>query len=128
MCNVKQAVCAFIVSDNGKVLTVSRKDDPDNIGLPGGKVDKDETLENALIRETLEETGFHIKVSIPLYKDVDKFGYEVTTFLAFINSDIPYVQPSDEETGIVAMNDFASLLCSSFKEYNIDMLTYLKLL
>lgn len=41
----------------GLYLGVSRKDNPDAFGLPGGKVDPGETPEEAAIRELLEETG-----------------------------------------------------------------------
>ena len=51
------AVVALSLDDEGNGLTVSRRNDPDNIGLPGGKLDPGETPEEAMTRELREETG-----------------------------------------------------------------------
>jgi len=50
-----------ILNDKGKVCLVSRKEDHTDFGLPGGKLDGDETYEEAAIREVKEETGLDIK-------------------------------------------------------------------
>lgn len=130
---IKEAVCAFILDFDGKVLTVSRKNDPNDIGLPGGKVDLDskgnpiESKEQALKREVLEETGFHINVSVPLYS-AKEGKYQVTTYLAVIDTTKTYRPPSSKETGIVRMQPLSSLLTSTFKDYNVELLKILKLI
>lgn len=44
------AVCALIWNDEGnKVLAVSRRGKPEDMGLPGGKVDPGETPEHMLL-------------------------------------------------------------------------------
>ena len=53
-----------IICENDKILLVKRTDVP-AWDLPGGGVWKDETETDAAIRETNEETGYHIKI---LYK------------------------------------------------------------
>ena len=124
----KKAVCAFILDFDGKVLTVSRKDNPNDIGLPGGKVDPtDLSDQQALEREVLEETGFTIKTSIPLYT-AQEGDYLVTTYLAVIDTTKDYVQPDPKETGIVQMSNINSLLNSSFGEYNKELLKTLNLI
>lgn len=53
---MKYAVCAVIIKD-GLILATHRRDNKNDWGLPGGKVDTNEFLRDAIIRETLEETG-----------------------------------------------------------------------
>lgn len=55
------AVYACIVNEKKQVLLVHNRD-ADQWSLPGGKVEDREYLEDALIRETQEETGYHISV------------------------------------------------------------------
>lgn len=52
----------IIFSDNRKkVLLVKRRDMPMWV-LPGGKIEKNETQEQAVIREVFEETGFKVDI------------------------------------------------------------------
>ena len=58
-----EGVCVALIRD-GKLLVISRKDNPNDFGLPGGKVDEDdETVSMAAARELKEETG----IDIPWY-------------------------------------------------------------
>lgn len=56
------AVGGLIVNDAGQVLLVRRARDPGKgkWGLPGGFVDRDETIEQALCREIEEETQLRV--------------------------------------------------------------------
>ena len=53
------AVGGLIIDDENRLLMVRRANDPGKgkWGLPGGFVDRDETIESALSREVREETG-----------------------------------------------------------------------
>ncbi len=57
-------VVAGILLENGKFLVEKRRDDddadPGYVEIPGGHVDPDETLENALRREMKEELGIEV--------------------------------------------------------------------
>jgi len=51
---------SVLLVKNGLVLGVARRDNPDDWGLPGGKVNDNETPEQAAIRECFEETGLRL--------------------------------------------------------------------
>lgn len=55
---------AFIQRADGHLLLVLRGRAPEqgHWGLPGGKVDWMETVEHAVVREVLEETGLHVQL------------------------------------------------------------------
>jgi 8-oxo-dGTP diphosphatase len=77
---VKYASCVLIVNKNNKqFLSVSLKTDHTDFNLPGGTVEKEETIKEAGIREVKEETGIDVKNLIELHKDTYD-DYEVTTF------------------------------------------------
>ncbi|MFO0013589.1 MAG: NUDIX domain-containing protein [Planctomycetota bacterium] len=56
------AVGAIVTDEDGKVLLVRRANDPakGKLGMPGGFIDPDESSEEALRREMLEEVGLPI--------------------------------------------------------------------
>lgn len=54
------SVVAVITDDQGRFLAVSRKDDHDDLGLPGGKIEPGESPEEAVVRELYEETGLNV--------------------------------------------------------------------
>jgi len=60
-------VAAVIPDDEGLVLVRHRKDGEVYDLLPGGGVERGETLEEALRREVLEETGLTCDVGHPLF-------------------------------------------------------------
>lgn len=61
------AASALIMHESGLILSVSRKHDPNDLGLPGGKLDPGENFLDACIRETFEETGLIVVRSRPVY-------------------------------------------------------------
>ena len=113
---VKLAACALIYKDvilEGKVLGVSRKTDPNDFGLPGGKVDEGETLYDAMVREVKEETGLTVLKAKPL------FFREDTDFVAVVFLVEEYFgEISTEEAGAVKWIDFEILKKGSFGDYN----------
>ena len=59
------AVAAVVWNDRGQVLLIRRTKEPrkGQWSLPGGKVEFGETLEEAIRREILEETGLVVKLA-----------------------------------------------------------------
>jgi len=74
------AVCVLIINiNNNDFLSVSLKEDHTDFNLPGGKVEMNESFEEAAIREVKEETGLNVFSLNFLYKDIDT-DYEVITY------------------------------------------------
>ena len=79
----KYASCVLVINkDKKRFLSVSLKTDHNDFNLPGGTVEKGETIQEAGIREVKEETGIDITNLKELHKDIAD-NYEVTTFLTF---------------------------------------------
>jgi len=119
-----EAACFFLMNEEGKVLAVSRKDDPNDFGLPGGKIEPGETSIEAAIRELREETGLFV------YADEVRFVYEREDngkFAACYTTDINNLhgQISLTETGKVEWVDPVVITQGSFGEYNKGLLTRL---
>ena len=87
--NPALAVDAVIVK-NGKIVLIKRKEEPFQgyYALPGGFVEYGETVEAALRREVLEETGLVVEVSslIGIYSDPhrDPRGHVVSAAFAAV--------------------------------------------
>ena len=56
------SVNAIVTNATGHVLLIERTDNG-NWSLPGGAMDLGETIRQAAVRETLEETGVHIEIT-----------------------------------------------------------------
>lgn len=113
------AVCGILI-ENGKVLTVSRKDDHTQLGLPGGKVDSGEIPEQAILRECFEETGMRVKIN-SLYSFADNIGEFYVICYPLIREEFEIEETAEEETGIVEFVEIKKLLdskSSPFADYN----------
>ena len=119
--NHTKRVSVVLIFNQDKILTVSRKDNPNDFGLPGGKVEPGETFIDAAIRETKEETGLDIFCLIPVFarKDGD---FSAVCFLA------QYIGEVDDtlEAGKVIWTDFATINSGSFGEYNLELENHLR--
>ena len=112
---MKYVVCAVILNDKGEVLSVSRKDNHNDAGLIGGKVDQHETLKEALYREVHEETGLSINVeTTELVFAIHKDGYMGYTYLIKDwSGEIQTYEPH-----VVKWTYFAEIMTGSFGRYN----------
>lgn len=59
-----------VVNDSGEILLIRRTDN-DNWAFPGGAIDLGESLPQAAVRETLEETGVQVEITglVGIYTD-----------------------------------------------------------
>lgn len=123
-----RSVVSLILDDRGNVLAVTRRHKPEDLGLPGGKIDPGETPERAVIRETEQETGIIIQDPEFCYERVDvtdgrvAWCYRVTKWEG---------EPRQCEEGIeVKWVPLARLLEDSctFREYNRGLFTALGLI
>lgn len=114
-----QKVVVGILEKDNLFLGVSRRNNHNRIGLVGGKADNQEDTIDALIRETIEETGLIIIKATLL--DVREYaGYE--TYCYIINEYQGELTPNEKlieiGEGICGFFD-KSILCGDFcGDYN----------
>lgn len=121
--NVKYAVQVVLINSKGEILTVSRKDNHNDMGLPGGKVDPEDNGDPivAAIRETKEETGLDI-TNLRLIFAMHKNGFMGYTFLADYEGEI-----HTDEPHIVKWAPFNTVIeNSSFGRWNTMVAESLK--
>lgn len=112
----KLAATALIYKDsifNGKVLGVSRKNDITDFGLPGGKVEKGESLYHAMVREVKEETGLSVLSAEPLFFREDGEFVAVVFIVKEYEGEL-----NSEESGKIEWIEFDELKKGSFGSYN----------
>ena len=107
-----QAACVLIVSDDMKVLAVSRKNDPTDFGMPGGKIDPGEDAVTAAARELEEETGLIAKNLRHVFSS-DDGEYETHTFMGEISGTI-----DTPESGVIRWVAPHVLVSGMFGDYN----------
>ena len=68
--SVVPAAVAIVVNDAGEILVIRRTDNG-NWALPGGAIEMTESVADAAVRETLEETGIQVEVTglLGIYTD-----------------------------------------------------------
>ena len=110
---MKVSAQVVLINPEGLVLGVSRKNDHDDFGLIGGKMEEpDKTPEDTAIRETLEETGLKIS-NLRLVLAIHKNGYMSYTYLADYEGEINHNEPH-----VVRWLPMERLVMGSFGKYN----------
>ena len=96
-------VRGVIKNDDGEILIVKRhpksKTDPEMWELPGGKVEKGEHFDDALVREIKEETSLDVNVGDFCEAVQNDYSHKRTVQLMMYLSDVKgSVEISDEHT------------------------------
>ena len=127
---IVDCAAAVILSpdDDTQILGVSRKDNHVDIGLPGGKCEPGESFRDCIIREVLEETGYHVQLVSPTpYDAIDPTnGNRCRTFICII---LPKPrEPIDvSETGVVGFFSTHTFLEGTYGTYNRNMFDHFNL-
>lgn len=121
---MNNSVTLFHRDIDGTILMVSRKDNHNDFGLPGGKVEDGESLENALIREVYEETGIIVSNPKLIFEMDDGCSYYNYTYTADLAKADEFIF---SEPHVVKYGTIEDLLNGSFKEYNKRLLEHLKI-
>lgn len=120
----KIAVVALIYKENdfsGDILAVSRKDNHNDFGLPGGKIeDCDKTIFHGLVREVKEETGLIINRGEPIFTREDNEYIAIVFLVTESQWDLDHVI-NPNETGVVKWTDFETIKKGSFGHYNTKL-------
>jgi 8-oxo-dGTP pyrophosphatase MutT (NUDIX family) len=119
---MKRASTVLII-ENNKVLSVSRKDNHNDMNLIGGKCEENETFEDACVRECNEECGLTIS-NLTLVFTREHDGWEVQTFIpkTYTGSIIE----SDE--GIVRWVKPEVVMAGTFGVYNTELFKHIGLI
>jgi ADP-ribose pyrophosphatase YjhB (NUDIX family) len=103
-----------LINPEGLILGVSRKDNHNDFGLVGGKMDPEDNNDpiQTAIRETREETGLEIS-NLRLVFAIHKEGFMGYTYLADYTGEINHNEPH-----IVKWLPMERLVLGSFGKYN----------
>ena len=106
--NPAAAVAAFITDPESRLLVARRAKEPaqGTLDLPGGFLDSDETAEEAVKREILEETGLNVNSLQYLFSLPNRYvyaGFEYRTLDLFFQCRV------DDLSGVRAADDVAEL-------------------
>jgi len=117
----------IIIEVDGGIVLIRRKNEPRGWALPGGFVDYGERLEDAAIREALEETSITVNNLrlVGCYSDPsrDKRLHTISTVFAAKGEGTPKEGDDAEGIAVFALDKIPDKLCFDHAEIVSDYLT-----
>lgn len=94
---MKRTRAAGIIIENGKIALIRRvKNGKEHYVFPGGGVEDGETVEEAVLREVLEETSLTVKIEKFLYHHIYDNDTDHVFYSCKYVSGIPSLGPGNE--------------------------------
>lgn len=134
---LRAACCMLLNQEDGTILSVSRKSNHADKGLPGGKCEHGETYRDAAIRELLEETGYLAEDLEPIFMADSDSGLPIDNCknpslnssnkipcntVTFISKSFRKVMDEVTESGVVEWVSLDVICKGSFAKYNSALL------
>lgn len=125
----KYAVCCLLMNNEGKVVAISRGEDTTKWGLPGGRVEHNESLDVAVVREMYEETGYVIAAPQSVYTAFvpGKSNCLCTTFVGHVVAQAPDSPRSSPFEGYVRWVHPQLLVEGPYGNYNRALFEHLNI-
>ena len=122
--NASAAVAAFVLDGKGRLLAEHRRLRPSKgmLDLPGGFVDKGETVEEGVAREVKEETGLVVAKAEYLFSFPNKYlysGFTVPTLDMFFLCSVDW-----ERSELHAADDAADVVWLDIENINPDVFAF----
>ena len=121
----------IIIEIGYKIILIERKNPPYGWAIPGGFVDYGESLENAAMREALEETSVHVGLYEQFYTysrpDRDPRHHTITTvFLARALKGIPRADDDAKSLELFTSDSLPDTIAFDHRDVLMDYFRYKK--
>lgn len=118
--NPSSANVAFILNKDGDLLVERRKNDPakGTLDLPGGFADINETVEQGLMREVMEETGLEVTEVRYMFSKPNTYHYsgvDIPTLDLFFSCEVK------DDSKVKANDDAAECMWIPLKEIKTEL-------
>ena len=121
----------IIIEIGDKIILIERKNPPYGWAIPGGFVDYGESLENAAMREALEETSVHVELYEQFYTyskpDRDPRHHTITTvFLARALKGTPRADDDAKSLELFTSDSLPDTIAFDHRDVLMDYFRYKK--
>jgi nicotinamide-nucleotide adenylyltransferase len=101
-----ELACDAIIEYNNGIVLIDRQNEPFGLALPGGFIDYGESAENAVVRETKEETNldFIIGDQLKFYSDPKGDPRRHIATIAYYGTGVGDLKAGDDAKGYLVVN------------------------